>query len=168
LEGEVQQRQIALAAQGTSLSDARGFADTEAAAAGFGPEERYRLVMAVNEAVSNAIEHGRPCHDGITLSASTEDLELVFYVRDCGHFSLEPKLVPDPVSDRGRGYAVMSLLVDDVRLDAGAGPTVVRLATGLPAADRVGEQTEAPECADTCDASAATGPASTRASRSRP
>ena len=55
----------------------------------------------------------------------------MFSVRDCGEFETPPRR-SDPVAERGRGFAFMNLLMDDVRLDARAGETVLRLAKRLP------------------------------------
>jgi anti-sigma regulatory factor (Ser/Thr protein kinase) len=130
----VNETTIGIPAKPASLAQARGFVDAQAQAADLDPEARYQLTMAVNEAVSNAIEHGRPLPDGtIQLSAVREGSELAFYVRDGGDFSLEASVMRDldPAVERGRGFAVMNLLVDDVHVDP-SGATVVRLAKRLP------------------------------------
>ena len=117
------------------LADGRRFIDRALAQAGFDEGTRYQITVATNEAVSNAIEHGAPCDDGrFHLVASVEDGSFVFSVRDCGRFdeSLAPE--PDPVAERGRGFAFMNLLMDEVRLDARVGETILRLAKRLPGA----------------------------------
>ena len=83
--------------------------------------------MAANEAVSNAVEHGAPCEGGrIHLSAALGNGTLSLHVRDCGEFgSGEPK--PDAIAERGRGFAFMNLLMDDVQLESQPGCTQVRL-----------------------------------------
>jgi ketosteroid isomerase-like protein len=89
--------------------------------------------MATNEAVSNAMEHGVPCDDGhIHLAATVESGRFVFSVQDCGEFEQAAVPTADPVAERGRGFAFMNLLMDDVRLEARPGKTVLRLAKGLP------------------------------------
>ena len=91
------------------------------------------LAVATNEAVSNAMEHGAPCDDGhFHLAASVDSGSFVFSVRDCGQFDDASSPLPDPVAERGRGFAFMNLLMDDVRLDARPGRTVLRLAKRLP------------------------------------
>jgi ketosteroid isomerase-like protein len=112
----VQPQALAIAPGPVGLADGRHFIDRTLA-----------------EAVSNAIEHGAPCDDGrFHLAASVENGSFVFSVRDCGRFedSLSPE--PDPVAERGRGFAFMNLLMDEVRLDARVGETVLRLAKRLP------------------------------------
>jgi anti-sigma regulatory factor (Ser/Thr protein kinase)/ketosteroid isomerase-like protein len=115
------------------LSEGRGFIDRTLSAAGFDAGTRYQVTVATNEAVSNAMEHGVPCDDGhIHLAAAVEHGAFVFSVRDCGEFDHAATPAPDPVAERGRGFAFMNLLMDDVRLEASPGKTVLRLAKRLP------------------------------------
>ena len=115
------------------LAEGRGFIDRALAAAGFDAATRYQITVATNEAVSNAMEHGAPCDDGrFHLAASVESGSFVFSVRDCGQFEDSTSPLPDPVAERGRGFAFMNLLMDDVRLEARSGHTVLRLAKRLP------------------------------------
>jgi anti-sigma regulatory factor (Ser/Thr protein kinase)/ketosteroid isomerase-like protein len=129
----VQNEVVAISAGPAGLSEGRSFIDRALTAAGFDAATRYQITVATNEAVSNAMEHGAPCGDGrFHLSASVEDGSFVFHVRDCGHFEDAVTPLPDPVAERGRGFAFMNLLMDDVRLDARAGETILRLAKRLP------------------------------------
>jgi anti-sigma regulatory factor (Ser/Thr protein kinase)/ketosteroid isomerase-like protein len=128
----VQPQVLAVSPGPHGLSEGRGFIDRVLSAAGFDAEARYQITVATNEAVSNAMEHGMPCDDGrFHLAAGVESGSFVFSVRDCGEFE-EASRLPDPVAERGRGFAFMNLLMDDVRLDARAGETVLRLAKRLP------------------------------------
>ena len=116
----------------SGLSESRGFIDRALTDAGFDPETRYQVTVATNEAVSNAMEHGAPCDDGhFHLAAAVHSGSFVFTVRDCGEFE-ESAPDPDPVAERGRGFAFMNLLMDDVRLDAQPGATVLELTKRLP------------------------------------
>ena len=129
----VQPQVLAISAGPQGLSEGRGFIDRTLSAAGFDAEARYQITVATNEAVSNAMEHGLPCDDGrFHLAASVESGSFVFSVRDCGEFDNAASPLPDPVAERGRGFAFMNLLMDDVRLDARAGETILRLAKRLP------------------------------------
>jgi anti-sigma regulatory factor (Ser/Thr protein kinase)/ketosteroid isomerase-like protein len=131
----VQTEVVAISAGPEGLSEGRSFIDRALTAAGFDAATRYQITVATNEAVSNAMEHGSPCGDGrFHLSASVEDGSFVFHVRDCGQFEDAAAPLPDPVAERGRGFAFMNLLMDDVRLDARAGETILRLAKRLPGA----------------------------------
>ena len=118
---------LALPADPSRLGQARSFIEARAAAAGFGEEDRYQITMAVNEAVANALEHGAPCRGGlIHLGAVMEAQKLSFYVRDCGRFALVADRDLEEIADRGRGFALMNLLMDDVQLETD-GETEVRL-----------------------------------------
>ncbi len=122
---------LALPADPSQLRRARRFIDAIATAAGFGEKDRYRITMAVNEAVANALEHGAPCRDGmIYLGAEIEAQRLWFYVRDCGEFALVADPHPDGIAERGRGLALMNLLMDEVQLQTD-GQTEVRLSKRL-------------------------------------
>jgi len=124
---------LAIPAGPHGLSEGRGFIERTLSAAGFDADARYQITVATNEAVSNAMEHGEPCEDGrFHLAAGIESGSFVFSVRDCGEFEAASSPTPDPVAERGRGFAFMNLLMDDVRLDARSGGTVLRLAKRLP------------------------------------
>jgi ketosteroid isomerase-like protein len=56
----------------------------------------------------------------------------VFSVRDCGEFEQAAPPPVDPVAERGRGFACMNLIMDDVRLNARPGETVLQLTKRLP------------------------------------
>ncbi len=87
--------------------------------------------MAVNEAVANALEHGAPCRGGMVhLGAKVEAQRLSFYVRDCGEFALVADPHPDGIAERGRGFVLMNLLMDEVNFQTD-GQTEVRLSRRL-------------------------------------
>jgi anti-sigma regulatory factor (Ser/Thr protein kinase)/ketosteroid isomerase-like protein len=143
----VEPRLLAISPGPPGLAEGRGFIDRALAAAGFDAAERYQITVATNEAVSNAMEHGAPCDDGrFHLAATVESGSFVFSVRDCGEFE-ESSPPPDPVAERGRGFAFMNLLMDEVRLDARPGHTVLRLAKRLPGTPPAAAAA-APETAD--------------------
>jgi len=129
----VQSQVLAIPPGPAGLSESRGFVERALAAAGFDAAACYQITVATNEAVSNAMEHGAPCDDGhFHLAATVESGAFVFSVRDCGEFHDATTVSADPVAERGRGFAFMNLLMDDVRLDARSGDTVLRLAKRLP------------------------------------
>jgi anti-sigma regulatory factor (Ser/Thr protein kinase)/ketosteroid isomerase-like protein len=131
----MQPRVLAIRPGPRGLSEGRGFIDRALSDAGFDAGTRYQVTVATNEAISNAMEHGSPCDDGrFHLAATVERGSFVFSVRDCGKFEHAVSQAADPVAERGRGFAFMNLLMDDVRLDAHPGETVLRLAKRLPGA----------------------------------
>lgn len=118
---------LELVADPSELATARRFADGAAARFGMEERERYEFTFAVNEAVSNAIEHGSPSPEGtIRMAVAEEDGALVFEVEDHGSFAPKPRSV-DPFPERGRGLAFMAAVVDEVDVRRGTSGTVVRL-----------------------------------------
>jgi serine/threonine-protein kinase RsbW len=119
--------QLELKADPCELATVRRFVDAAAARFGLEDQERYEFTFAVNEAVSNAIEHGRPSPDGkIRLHVGEEDGALVFEVEDHGTFAPGPAAI-DPLYERGRGLAFMAATMDEVDVRRGSKGTVVRL-----------------------------------------
>jgi serine/threonine-protein kinase RsbW len=119
--------QLDLTAEPAQLAAARRFANEAAVRFGLEERERYEFTFAVNEAVSNAIEHGRPSPAGtIRMNIGEEDGALVFEVEDHGTFAPKGPVV-DRLPERGRGLAFMAAVVDEVDVRRGASGTVVRL-----------------------------------------
>lgn len=118
---------LELRAEPSELATARRFAEGAAARFGLAERERYEFTFAVNEAVSNAIEHGRPSPEGtIRMQVVARNGELVCEVEDHGTFTPRPPTV-DPFPERGRGLAFMAAVVDEVDVRHGTTGTVVRL-----------------------------------------
>jgi serine/threonine-protein kinase RsbW len=119
--------QLELNADPGQLATARRFVDAAAARFGLAERDRYEFTFAVNEAVSNAIEHGRPSPEGrIRLHVAEENGALVFEVEDHGTFAPGPPAV-DGLSERGRGLAFMAATMDEVDVRRSDNGTVVRL-----------------------------------------
>lgn len=119
--------QLELKPDPRQLATARRFVDAAAARFGLHDQERYEFTFAVNEAVSNAIEHGRPSPDGkVRLHVAEEDGALVFEVEDHGTFAPGAPSV-DRFPERGRGLAFMAAMMDEVDVRRGSNGTVVRL-----------------------------------------
>jgi serine/threonine-protein kinase RsbW len=119
--------QLELRAEPSQLVVARRFADEAAARFGLEERERHEFTFAVNEAVSNAIEHGRPSPEGtIRMQVAAENGGLVFEVEDFGTFRPATP-AHDPFPERGRGLAFMAATVDEVDVRRGESGTLVRL-----------------------------------------
>ena len=118
--------ELCLLARPSELSAARRYAGEAAVAFGLDADSCYEFVYAVNEAVTNAITYGAPDEQGlITLSVVEDGDRLTLAVRDCGTFAM-PGLSPTS-SERGRGFALMAKLTDEVQLSIKPGSTIVRL-----------------------------------------
>lgn len=129
--GAAARRRVELSADTVSLKAARRFADAVAAREGFGHRERYELMLACNEAVANAVEHGSRTGDRVLVEAGVEGDSLVIRVRDRGRFV--PRVRPRvSTPERGRGLEFMTELVDDVQLHTGPSGTDVVLRKRLP------------------------------------
>jgi anti-sigma regulatory factor (Ser/Thr protein kinase) len=121
------EREVWLVAEPTELGETRRLADEAAASYGLKEPERFAFAFAVNEAVSNAIEHGSPSTEGtIRLRFAEDDDALVFCVQDFGSFTPKAQLDDQP-SSRGRGLALMAAMVDELGLCRGSTGTLVRL-----------------------------------------
>jgi serine/threonine-protein kinase RsbW len=119
--------QLELKADPGELATARRFVDAAAARFGLEDRERYEVTVAVNEAVTNAIEHGRPSPEGkIRLHVAADNGALVFEVEDHGTFAPRPPAL-DTLPERGRGLVFMAATMDEVAVGRGESGTVVRL-----------------------------------------
>jgi anti-sigma regulatory factor (Ser/Thr protein kinase) len=124
--------ELQLSARATKLDLAREYARQAATAFGLDTECCYEFAFAVNEAVTNAIRHGRPDEHGhIHLSVRADYERLTLTVRDYGTFQASPP-GNDATAERGRGFALMTHLMDAVQLHVARGSTTVRLSKVRP------------------------------------
>jgi anti-sigma regulatory factor (Ser/Thr protein kinase) len=130
-------RELRLPADARELARARDYVSTAAREFGLADGERIHLVFAANEAVTNAIRHGRPDAEGtIRLEVAAEDDALIVTVSDFGSFvSCAPSR--DPMAEGGRGFTFITGLIDQVQLTTRERRTTVRLyqRRGSPAAE---------------------------------
>jgi anti-sigma regulatory factor (Ser/Thr protein kinase) len=120
-------REVRLRSDPSELREARRLAEEAADDFGLDEDARFRLTLAANEAVANAIEHGSPSADGTVLLRVCADQDGVrFEVRDWGTFAMR---FPDPeaLAQRGRGLPMMAALVDEVDMKPGDDGTLVSL-----------------------------------------
>ena len=120
-------REVWLVAEPTELAETRRMADEAAASFGLPEAERFAFAFAVNEAVSNAIEHGSPSPEGtIRLRFAEQGGGLVFSVQDYGAFTPQAKLYDEPTW-RGRGLALMARMVEELGVCRSSTGTLVQL-----------------------------------------
>jgi serine/threonine-protein kinase RsbW len=127
--------ELRLPAKRSELRVARRYAREVAAAFGLDADASYEFVSAVNEAVTNAIRHGASDEQGqIRLSVVADDDRLTFAVRDHGTFTMPVPVVDGAAKsvEHGRGLALMTSLVDEVRLRIEPGGTTVSLSKARP------------------------------------
>jgi anti-sigma regulatory factor (Ser/Thr protein kinase) len=121
-------QELWLPADPAELVTARRFAEAAARDFGLDDDACFRFILAVNEAVANAIEHGAPSAEGnVRLLISTRGDSLSFEVRDWGRFAVKWPHPEEQLPERGRGLALMASLVDEVDLKPAEDSTVVRL-----------------------------------------
>jgi stage II sporulation protein AB (anti-sigma F factor) len=110
------------------LAFARLFVRRAAAACELDEDQAYELEYAFNEAVTNAIRHGRPDDQGlIRLSALWQGGRLTLAVHDSGTFIVPMARPADACAESGRGLALMAQFVDEVEVSNEPGATTVRL-----------------------------------------
>jgi anti-sigma regulatory factor (Ser/Thr protein kinase) len=101
-------------------------------------EAAYEVALAVGEAVNNAVSYGEGRGDA-TVSLCCRLIrpgQLQIEVRNHGTFAPDIdalSLLPDGLAVHGRGFALMSTLMDTVQVFSEGQETVVRLAKRLPA-----------------------------------
>ena len=88
-----------------------------------------QVVLAIDEACTNAVRHSGTMED-LEVELGFTDGELVVEVRDHGRgfdtTRFDPRRVPDPLANEGRGLYLMQRLMDDLELRSDEG-LVVRM-----------------------------------------
>ncbi|WP_367137392.1 ATP-binding protein [Saccharothrix sp. HUAS TT1] len=113
-------------ARAGQLSEVRARLDAWLATEGLSDDDRYDLLIAVNEAASNAVEHAyRPGEEGtVHIDADGRpDGSVHVVVTDHGAW----RVPPPTLSARGRGLLLMRENVDEVLVDRQPGGTTVTL-----------------------------------------
>src|SRR5271166_2694030 len=124
--------ELPLPARRSELGAARQYAADGAEAFGLDEASCYEFVVAVNEAVTNAIRHGASDEKGLIHLSIVADADcLTFAIRDRGTFVM-PDLDSSVGSEHGRGLALMASLVDEVQLEIEPGGTTLRLSKARP------------------------------------
>lgn len=91
------------------------------------------VVLAVNEACTNSVEHAyRDCDDGvIEVEARADDARIVVCVGDHGEW----RAPSDQPSTRGRGLSIIQATSDNVELERSSAGTTVRITFHTAGAD---------------------------------
>ncbi|UXA19469.1 SpoIIE family protein phosphatase [Mycobacterium sp. SMC-4] len=98
--------------------------------AGIGTEQSLDVLIAVGEALANAIEHGHRDSPGgmVRLRAVAQADQLHLTVADTGRWKV-PAAVPS--AHRGRGVSLMRALMQDVTIDSQPAGTTVQMHTRI-------------------------------------
>lgn len=126
-------RELRLASDPSELVRVRAYVSDAASEFGFDDDARREFVFAANEAVTNAIRHGTPERDGtILVRIAADDELLTLDVSDTGPFVADVA-DRDPLAEGGRGFTLMTRLVDEIQLSIGHRHTNLRLGKRRPA-----------------------------------
>lgn len=113
-----------------SVPVARRIVDTSMRTVGVAPDVVDDVTLALTEACTNVLQHSGP-GDEYEVTVRLRDATCAIEVRDLGHgldlATTRPLAAIGPDSERGRGVALMNVLVDsvDFRSDDGDGGNVV-------------------------------------------
>ncbi len=91
---------------------------------GYDQATRGDIMVAVNEAVKNAILHGNKCDESkqVIITCNCSSTEFRIHICDCGR-GFDPESLPDPrnpdnlLKENGRGILMIKALMDEVKFD---------------------------------------------------
>jgi serine/threonine-protein kinase RsbW len=111
--------------------------------AGFGDGERDAISISVTEACTNAIQHGCSGDQAksVTISYMVEGDNLKITVADPGAGFDPDRLkcdIGDSIEERGRGYAIIKALMDEVQFDFARGTSITMVKRLGPAREKTG------------------------------
>ena len=101
---------------------------------GYDQGMRGDIMIAVNEAVKNAILHGNRCDESkqVVITCMCRSDEFRIHICDCGG-GFDPDTLPDPrnpdnlLKENGRGILMIKALMDEVKFDITDNGTSVTL-----------------------------------------
>lgn len=100
----------------------------------FSEETFFNVLVAITEAVNNAVRHGNKCdpEKQVFLSIHSYAQKVVFVVRDQG-VGFDPGEIDDPrkpenlLKEGGRGIFIIRSIADDVKIDNSGNGTVMTI-----------------------------------------
>jgi len=121
-----ERRQMTIRAEPPRLAEVRGWARDAVFEFGFEGDDRYLVVLAVSEAVTNAIEHGSGSPgDEVRITLSADGDLLVCEVLDTGGF-VAPAGIGGEYDERGRGLEIVAVTMDSLELVSENGGSLLR------------------------------------------
>ena len=119
-------KELALSGTDPGLDDARRLIEEAASELGYDDAAIWDMKLAATEALMNAIEHGKPSEDGMVhLRLAQEHGDLLLEVWGGG---IEESGQLPQASNRGRGIAIMTGLMDEIELKRNPQGSRIRLA----------------------------------------
>lgn len=124
-------RDKTIPADANRLAEVRAWVAAAAAEFGFGRDERYSLVLAVNEAVANAIQHGSgSTGDEVRIALVRNGDALVCDVLDTGEFAAAGRAAGEE-DEGGRGLEIVALTMDTLEMRRDARGSLLRFSKRL-------------------------------------
>ncbi|WP_374238299.1 SpoIIE family protein phosphatase [Mycobacterium sp. PSTR-4-N] len=122
--------ELDIVADVAELAPSRAALRTWLGSAGVSQEQTLDVLIAVGEAMANAIEHGHRDHPGgtVSLHASAFADHLQVTIRDTGRWKPPAET---PAIHRGRGLGLMRALMQDVSIDPQLTGTTVHMQTRI-------------------------------------
>jgi anti-sigma regulatory factor (Ser/Thr protein kinase) len=138
-------RELILSNDASSVPEARKFVGDFLRTLPLKEVDAFDILMALNEAVSNAHRHAQPAngHGHIRIGVGINENTLVIFVADDGPgFEYRPQMaeLPDPFASRGRGFFLMNELMEGVDVSTGRGGTRISLTRSLTSSDLAAAQ----------------------------
>ena len=135
-EPEPTLRELVLSNDASSVPEARRFVGDFLRTLPLKEVDAFDILMALNEAVANAHRHAQPRsgRGEIKVGVEIKDNTLLILVSDNGpgfEFRPQMKELPDPFASKGRGFFLMSELMDGVDVRSGKSGTKVYLTRSM-------------------------------------
>ncbi len=124
---------IVLAAVPARITSSRHQLADWLSSAGVAPPQTHDILLAVSEAVTNAIEHGSRCDAGklVSIRASVCDETLTATVSDSGRWIPPPPLAASPKQSR-RGLIIIRAVANSVEIARTAFGTQITMQFDVP------------------------------------
>jgi serine/threonine-protein kinase RsbW len=129
-------RELVLSNDVSSVPEARKFVGDYLRTLPLKEVDAFDILMALNEAVSNAHRHAQPRagKGRIRVGVGVDSDTLMILVSDDGPgFDYQPRMaeLPDPFASRGRGFFLMNELMDGVDVESDGTGTRVYLTRSM-------------------------------------
>src|SRR5688572_26621658 len=123
-------RELVLSNDASSVPEARRFVGDFLRTLPLKEVDAFDILMALNEAVANAHRHAQPLtgkgHIKVTIGLD-QNVLLILVTDDGPGFDYRPQMkeLPDPFASKGRGFFLMSELMDGVDVRSNGNGTTV-------------------------------------------
>ena len=138
-------RELVLSNHASSVPEARRFVGDFLRTLPVREVDAFDILMALNEAVSNAHRHAQPPtgKGRISVAVGVQNDALLILVSDDGpgfHYLPQMAELPDPFASKGRGFFLMNELMDGVDVASNGSGTTVSLTRSMNSVDLLAAQ----------------------------